>query len=627
MLLIEDNPADVRLVREMIGGRRDIILEDVPSLDEGIRRIRKGGCDVCLLDLGLPDGQGMATLTSLLAHVPDVAVVVLTGLDSADTGVLAVRQGAQDYLPKGAASPEVLIRAIRYSLERFRADRVLREREAELEAIYSQAPVILLLVDDHGRIVKMNATAAGIGRERLDTSAGPFAGEVLKCIHSIENAEGCGFRDACDRCAIRQTLLDTFSTGRSARQVEAVLEVEDAGHRSTAAYLLSSARLKLRGEFMALLSIENITERQWAEEALRNSEERYRAIYAHSMDGVLLTAPDGRVFSANREACWMFGREEDEICLLGLSGLVDATDPWLPALLDERARKGRARGELMMIRGDGSRFPAEVTAALYETRDGPLSHMIIRDITERKRLHEQLVASTEQLRKLAVSLRSAREHERSAIAQELHDDLGQMLTAVKLDLVMAERSLEDIVPAHQQPHIINGFVHIGKTIDGGIASLRRILKGLRPEVLDALGFVPALESIIAEFQKRSGIACVFEIDGTIPHLDRKIASVLFRNVQEALTNIMRHSGASEVRIHIDIASGHATLTVNDNGCGFDTTIAGPSGSLGILGMRERAAASGGTVSVSSEPARGTVVVTRLPLESPGDDARQKDMPT
>ncbi len=161
----------------------------------------------------------------------------------------------------------------------------------------------------------------------------------------------------------------------------------DIGHISVRFRILKDAQGRTIKTYGAN---QDITERKRAEETLRESEERYRSLFRNNMDAVLLTAPDGRVFAANEVACRMFGLSEAEICRRGRKGLVDQQDPRLSALLNERARSGKAQGEINCIRADGSIFPADVTSSVFETSQGARTCLVLRDITERKRAEEAL---------------------------------------------------------------------------------------------------------------------------------------------------------------------------------------------------------------------------------------------
>ena len=220
----------------------------------------------------------------------------------------------------------------------------------------------------------------------------------------------------------------------------------------------------------------------------------------------------------------------------------------------------------------------------------------------------ELRSSREQLRALARHLQSVREEERSRIAREVHDTLGQPMAALKIDLAwLAAR-----VPADEatwQERIRTTLA----LVDSTIRSVRQIMTDLRPSLLDDLGLVAAVEWETQQFQKRTGIRCEFVSDQPELALPPEISTAVFRICQEALTNIARHAGATRVSILLERDAGDLLLSVADNGRGItDGEIAAQS-SLGLLGMRERALLLGGQLSISGQPGKGTTITLQLPL--------------
>jgi signal transduction histidine kinase len=215
--------------------------------------------------------------------------------------------------------------------------------------------------------------------------------------------------------------------------------------------------------------------------------------------------------------------------------------------------------------------------------------------------------SLDQLRALAARLQSAREEERTRIAREIHDELGQALTAIKIDLAALIRDLPgDSGPQRQRSQSIL------KLLDEAIQSVRRIATELRPGILDDLGLVAAVEWAAEEFQARTGTTCELSLPGVDIALDPERATALFRILQETLTNVARHTNATRVDIRLAQENGDLILEVNDNGQGIGEEHPSESRSLGILGMRERALLLGGELTISGEPGKGTTVRVRIP---------------
>jgi signal transduction histidine kinase len=231
----------------------------------------------------------------------------------------------------------------------------------------------------------------------------------------------------------------------------------------------------------------------------------------------------------------------------------------------------------------------------------------------------ELARSQEQLRALAVHLESVREEERTTIARDIHDELGQALTALNMDLSWMRNRLpksKPLAPLHEKASAMAGL------ITHTIESVRRIATELRPGVLDHLGLVAAMEWQASAFQKRYGIACRLVLPAGEIELNAQRSTALFRMLQEALTNVVRHAGATSVTITLDKTDAEVRLTVEDDGKGLsEESLAAPL-SLGIVGIRERALALGGAVRIQGIPGSGTTVEVSLPLNGGSHDAEE-----
>ncbi len=233
---------------------------------------------------------------------------------------------------------------------------------------------------------------------------------------------------------------------------------------------------------------------------------------------------------------------------------------------------------------------------------------MLQDVTERKRSEEQFRASSEQLRALAARLQSAREDERTYVAREIHDELGQTCTALKMDLVLLVQQLpKNRRRAHERAQ------SMVKLIDDMIHSLRRIASELRPGTLDDLGLLAAIEWQAQEFESRSGVKCHLALPQAEIALDSDRSTAIFRIFQETLTNVARHANATRVNVRLVGDAESLTLEVTDNGKGIDETRASAHNSLGLLGMRERALLLGGEFNVAGVSGQGTTVTLRVPL--------------
>jgi PAS domain S-box-containing protein len=234
------------------------------------------------------------------------------------------------------------------------------------------------------------------------------------------------------------------------------------------------------------------------------------------------------------------------------------------------------------------------------------------DIQDRKHAEQMLRDSREQLRALTARLESLREEEATRIAREIHDELGQNLTALKMDLLRAERKIEELEGSPAVNSILDTLVDATELADGITASIHGIAADLRPGVLDKLGLGAALQCEGRRFQERTGIVCEVHLPETELNLSGEAATALFRIFQECLTNIMRHAHATKVEAALRLEDGWVALRAQDNGRGITAAeIANPK-SLGLLGMKERTTLLGGEIVFQRDPEGGTIVTVRIP---------------
>jgi len=233
---------------------------------------------------------------------------------------------------------------------------------------------------------------------------------------------------------------------------------------------------------------------------------------------------------------------------------------------------------------------------------------LTREIAERRRAEEHVRNSEENLRALAARLQSVREEEWTRIAREIHDELGQALTGLKMDLTWVAGKLPP-----DQKALVAKTKSMFDLIDGTIQSVRKIATRLRPEVLDELGLGPAIEWQAKEFQKRSGVRCKLSLAPGEAAIDRDRATAAFRIFQELLTNVARHADATRLDVSMRVEGGVLVLEVEDNGKGIDESAMLSPKSLGILGMRERALPFGGGIEITGARNQGTRVRVSIPL--------------
>lgn len=280
------------------------------------------------------------------------------------------------------------------------------------------------------------------------------------------------------------------------------------------------------------------------------------------------------------------------------------------AFIWTRARHPFSGVELRLIDAvtEQASVAMENAQLLHEVRqlNQHLEQRVIDRTSQLQRAYEQLRASRNELRALSTHMERVRERERTRIAREIHDELGQSLTCLRMELSRAEEH------GHHTPGAADLAASHG-IIDGMMTTVRRIASELRPQVLDDLGLLAALEWQAHTFEKHTGIKCRFRAKGTPSNVDIERTTALFRIFQEILTNVARHAGATRVSVTFSVGRTSLSLKVGDNGKGMGLVRSANKKRLGLLGMQERAAAVGGRVVICSAPGAGTTVRARIPL--------------
>ncbi len=359
------------------------------------------------------------------------------------------------------------------------------------------------------------------------------------------------------------------------------------------------------------------------ESRLRHVDRWFAAAIRSITDGIIATDQCDRVTFLNPVAERLTGHCGTHALGRPLSGILELAEEihgdekGLSAQADHAGSAG-VHFEATLIPSDGIALPIECSAAPLRNAEGATIGRIIvfRDVSTRRQSEFELQQSHEQLRALAGHLQAAREAERMHIAREIHDQFGQLLTGLRLDLAWLQqhRPAASSGNAHssldaESTQKLNSALAL---VDAMVSQVRRIAGELRPGVLDDLGLVAALEWQAREWQERTKIPCRFTTSHDPVALPSEPRTALFRIFQEALTNITRHARASQVEATLTCADGTVQLAITDNGHGFTAPAQGTQ-SLGLLGMRERAAMAGGTLSVQNNPSGGTTVLAQVPL--------------
>jgi len=369
--------------------------------------------------------------------------------------------------------------------------------------------------------------------------------------------------------------------------------------------------------------VRDVTERAILEKARRESEERYRALVDLSPEAIVVHA-QGRIVYVNEATAHLLLAPSRE-ALIGQSFIDFVPSAYKADVIrrmEASAEEVQKEGPLLVkaTRGDGKEFHLEAIGSRITYGGQPAAQVILRDISDRVRAYEEIRASREQLRRLSTHLQSVRESERGAIAREIHDELGGALTALKFDIASFEEALPGGDAGGMRATLLEKLASMSALIDSTVQTMRRIITQLRPVLLDSLGLGAAIEWLAEDFQHRTGIVCETRLQGEDLLSDHDRATAVYRIVQETLTNVARHAGATRVEITLGIHERTLRLSVHDNGKGVTAEQIQAPGSFGIMGMKERALILGGEVTVGCAEGGGTTVSLTLPLEG-GNEPR------
>jgi PAS domain S-box-containing protein len=378
--------------------------------------------------------------------------------------------------------------------------------------------------------------------------------------------------------------------------------VRSIGH----AYYLNGVIVKIGGMF------QDITEYKLAEETLLKMKKAINT----TGEVIFLTDSEGVFTYINPAFTSLYGFTADEIIgkttpRIFKSGVLNKTiyeDFWRTLLKGEEVR-----GELINKKKDGILINIEASSTPIIDEDNKIIGFlgIQRDITERKLAEKALYNSQLQLKNFAAHLQNIREEEKIAVAREIHDDLGQILVALKIEIGLFKQKIikDDSVKSDE---IVSKFDFLFGMVDKTIKTTRRIMSGLRPEIIDSLGFIEAGKSYVLEFEERNHLPCQFESKISELKINSQQAVALFRILQEALTNIAKHAHASKVKIQLTTQSDKFIMEITDNGIGFDENNKIRPDSYGMIGMKERVELLEGVLTLSGISGKGTCVRIEMP---------------
>jgi len=630
VLYAEDNPIDADLTRAHFGrSAPEFRFEIVHCATDFLPLARSRRHTLLLLDQRLPDMDGLEVIQQLAQEQIDTPLVLVTGIGDSSLAAQALRLGASDYVPKRPGYLDSLPAQLREVIERHRV------HPANAPASRSARRRVLLVDDDPKDIalflghlatnaphVAIEVVAnAGQALDRLQADPG-FA--LVICDYQLPGRTGLELMAETQHRGWRLPFIIVSSSGNEDLVVAALKSgASDCLLKHERHYVELALRIDLAIDRHELTlanerAAAELANRQRMLAALRESEQQLNL--ALDAGGIGLWSLDIPTLAIHYSTRWkaQLGYSDHEIrheisewkerCHPDdLVRVQDVTERFLKNAPGEDSVEYRLRHKDGQWRWFLMRADLEVDSAGRPVR---LFGSQI-DITGLKQQQAELTRASTRLRQLSRRLLEVQETERRHLARELHDEIGQMLTATKIHLQSAAREPS---PARAAAPLQESI----RLLDRLLAQVRSLSLDLRPPLLDDLGLVPALHWLIQQHQARASTPHVHIDSKTLPgRFDPTLETACFRIAQEAFTNALRHARAQHISLAVSVADGRLRLTVTDDGVGFEADIARiraeRGASLGLLGMHERTSLAGGTLTIRSTPGQGTVIEADFPL--------------
>ncbi|NCT74738.1 MAG: PAS domain S-box protein [Chitinophagaceae bacterium] len=478
---------------------------------------------------------------------------------------------------------------IRDISERKRAEHEITRMRSLSETLIDSLPGVFYFYDETGKFIRWN--------KQFEKVTG-YSNEEIAVMHPAQ------FFLGADKEHIIHRIKQVFETGSG--DAEACFTTKDGRQIP---YFFKAVRMEYDGRTCLLGTGFDMTEKRKAEEDIKLSEQKYRLLFhSNPMPMWMLSLPEYKIIETNEATLRQYGYTREEFLSLDIFKLRPADDEdKLKRYTNRNFRGIHYAGVWRHQKKDGSILYVDITTYDTHYEGSPVRLVLGIDVTEQHLAEERLKQSYESIRELTEHLHNVREEERMHIAREIHDELGQLLTVLKMDVAWLNKKLSP------GPGPVSDKIHdLLLLIDTTVKTVRRISSELRPSLLDDLGLLAAMEWHFEEFQKRSDIKGYCNLPDQEISLPDSVKIGFFRIFQESLTNVARHSGAKNVEVELQKNENRLILTIKDDGIGFDTGDSKRK-TLGLIGMRERAEGMGGEYCIEGEPGRGTTVKVSVPL--------------
>ena len=476
---------------------------------------------------------------------------------------------------------------IAFSIERHKSNEALQASENRYHSLVDQAADAIALFDSNGKILEVNNSASQL----LGYSYDELMKMQLKDILTS---------DEISNNPIDYNLLEQGKSTIKQRKMK----------KRDGSVVTTEVNSKILPDGRFLSMVRNLTDRIEAQEQIEKEKNLSNKII-DSLPGVFYFYDEnGKFIRWNKQLEIVTGYSGNEIANLHPTQLFGGDDvPYIQQRIAKVFSEGSGDAEADFLFKDGSSKPFYFKAILVNFENRPCLLGTGIDISDRKKAEKELNDSYKAIRKLTRHLQNVREEDRAHIAREIHDELGQQLTVLKMDVSWLNKKIvtaDDIIKTKMKDMLT--------MLDETVKTVRRISSELRPSLLDDLGLVAAMEWQLLEFKKRSKIKTIFLAPEEEIELSDTIKTGLFRIFQESLTNVVRHSDAKKLEVSLEHKDSNFVLTISDDGKGFDKDKIADKKTLGILGMKERTSMLGGSYEIASTAGKGTIVTVAIPMD-------------
>ena len=621
VLIVDDQPEIVRLMQRLLNASCD-----VEFADNGLRGLEKARAerpDLVIADMSMPGLTGLELLKAIRSDeaIHTMSVIMVSANSSEEARLACLADGADDYLVKPFKTKEFTAR-VHSHVKMIRMRREAAKREVELlskieqaehnlETVLENTNETFLMLSPELRVIAINAAGARIVGVRKNALIGRKLGECAV------NFYGSVFEQALlETISTRRTIMSEYLHPVSGRWLD--LRCYPAEHGVTV-FSADITEKKLAAEALinshAALEI-RVDERT---QQLRNANKLLGAIFDRAPGGIALFSLDGHYLRANATYQKLLGYTEQELQSNYSSNSFLVPEQYKKKMvLLQKLKFGEIETCEMdaeyILKSNKTIWVSNYFSTIKDDQGNPSYFLkIMQDISERKNSEKQIMRSRKELRELYETLQAVRTEERKSLAREVHDQLGQILTAAKIDIKLLEDDIQnrEILPSY--PEILTELKSARLTLDNGIQAVRKISTELRPPEVADHGLCTAIKWHVKDFQQRTRIKCSFSVEETkIRERDSVVAVAIFRVFQEAMTNVLRHASAGEVSICLTMRGKNMVLRVLDNGVGITRDRMNAVKSIGIKGMRERVALLNGKIFIGRVRSGGTLLMARVP---------------